>query len=128
MRAAILVLVLAVSGVARADDGSAAMPPNAADLRKTCVDAMNANPAFAKSIVEVADKEAGERRAQQDNDAREQRALTIAKDERQVILAYIAMWVVAAGFLLFLWLRQMGLKSEIALLRRDLEAAAKDDK
>ena len=31
-----------------------------------------------------------------------------------MILAYAAMWIVAAGFVVFLWMRQMGLKTEIA--------------
>lgn len=48
---------------------------------------------------------------------------SVAKNERHVIMAYAAMWVVAAGFLVFLWLRQLGLKSEIANLRRDLADA-----
>jgi CcmD family protein len=41
-----------------------------------------------------------------------------------VILAYAAMWVIAAGFVLFLWRRQQALRSEIERLRRDLDAAA----
>jgi len=136
MRAAILVFMLSLAGVAHADGDTT---PSPADLRKTCVDAMNANPSFAKDIVTAADKqaddkrlaldkEAGERRAQQDDDARTQRTLTIAKDERQVIMAYAAMWIVAAAFVLFLWLKQSGLKAEILRLRRDLEAATKDAK
>ena len=36
------------------------------------------------------------------------------------------MWVVAALFVMFLWFRQQKLLSEIAMLRRDLEVAAKD--
>ncbi|MFO1533991.1 MAG: hypothetical protein ABR562_10065, partial [Thermoplasmatota archaeon] len=50
-------------------------------------------------------------------------ALAIAKNEKHVILAYAAMWVIAAGFVLFLWRRQQHLKTEIAQLRRDLDAA-----
>ena len=40
-------------------------------------------------------------------------------------MAYAAMWVIAAMFLMFLWRRQQALKGEIANLKRDLEAAAK---
>jgi hypothetical protein len=52
----------------------------------------------------------------------------IATNERHVILAYAAMWLIAAGLVMFLWRRQMALKTEIAQLRRDLEAATKDGK
>ena len=52
-------------------------------------------------------------------------AAEIAKNEKHVILAYAAMWLVAAGFVLFLWRRQQALKIEIANLRRDLATAAK---
>lgn len=52
----------------------------------------------------------------------------IAKNKKHVILAYAAMWVIAAGFLVFLWRRQQGLKSQIADLKRDLDAAIKDAK
>ena len=38
------------------------------------------------------------------------------------------MWVIAALFLLYLLRRQQRLKAEIAQLRHDLDAAAKDGK
>jgi hypothetical protein len=38
-------------------------------------------------------------------------------------MAYAAMWIVAAGFIVYLWRKQGGLKSEIAGLRRELEDA-----
>jgi hypothetical protein len=50
----------------------------------------------------------------------------IATNERHVIIAYIAMWLVAAALLVFMWRRQVALRGEVAQLRRDLEAAAKD--
>jgi CcmD family protein len=40
-----------------------------------------------------------------------------------VIYAYAAMWIIAAGFVVFLWRRQRGLEAEIEHLRRDLDAA-----
>jgi cell division protein FtsL len=103
-----------------------ATEPSATDLRKICADAMNKNPTFAKDIVAAADKT-----AQAERDAATVKAHTdaqerIAKNEKHVILAYTAMWLVAAGFVLFLWRRQQALKSEIAQLRRDLDAAAKE--
>jgi len=58
----------------------------------------------------------------------EKAALVIAKNEKHVILAYAAMWVIAAAFLMFLWRRQQALKGEIAQLKSDLDAAVKDGK
>lgn len=102
--------------------------PTAAELRKTCVAAMNADKSFADSIVARADENAARVRLAADLAQHEKAAETIAKNERHVILAYAAMWVMAAGFLIFLWRRQQGLRLEISRLQRDLEAAAKDGK
>jgi len=128
-----LVLLVLVVGVAFAPGPAAAQTPD--DLRKTCVEAMNKNEAFADDIIRIAE---GKRAKKIDdelilndrctiklhNDAQQ----SIAKNERHVILAYAAMWVVAAGFVLFLWRRQQALKAEIVRLRHDLDAATKDAK
>jgi hypothetical protein len=45
-----------------------------------------------------------------------------------VIMAYAAMWIIAAGFVIFLWMRQQALRNEIAQLKVDLDAATKDGK
>ncbi len=91
--------------------------PSAADLRKICADALNADPTFAMSIAETVNADT----VKQHRNA----ANAIAKNEKHVFMAYAAMWVLAAGFLFFMWRRQQGLKKEIAQLKRDLEAAAK---
>lgn len=88
-----------------------------AELRQICADAMNQNPMFAESIVKTINEDTARQHARA--------ADAIAKNEKHVILAYGAMWVVAAGFVIFLWRRQQRLQTEIAHLRRDLEAAAK---
>jgi len=110
-------------------------PGDAEALRKTCVDAMNANPKFADDIIKVAEvrlndqvnkdqvvKDAAMIQVMQNEQDR------IARNKLHVIFAYAAMWLVAAGFVVFLWRRQQHLKIEIANLRRDLEAAAKEAK
>lgn len=102
--------------------------PAAADLRKTCVDAMNADPTFAAAIVTRADENAAKVRLKADLEQHEKAAAAIAKNERHVILAYAAMWIVAAGFLIFLWRRQQGLRLEILRLQRELDAALTDGK
>ena len=58
--------------------------------------------------------------------AHDQAAGEIAVNKRHVILAYGAMWVIAAGFVVLLWRRQQALKAQIAELKRDLDAAVKD--
>lgn len=93
----------------------AQVPPNAHDM---CVAAMNADPMFANSIIKVANE--------QTYATHLKAAERVKTNEQHVILAYAAMWVVAAIFLLFLWRRQQLLKGEISRLRRDLETATKE--
>lgn len=117
----------AATGSADAAGSGAAVPaptasPVAAsrspeELRQICAEAMNADPTFAESIAMTVN----EQTLKQHKDA----ANAIAKNERHVIFAYAAMWVLAALFLVFLWRRQQHLKGEIVQLRRDLDAAAK---
>jgi hypothetical protein len=103
-------------------------PPAAGDARKACTDAMNADPAFAQKIAEVADANAAQKRLELDLAQHDKAAKAIAKNEKHVILAYAAMWLLAAAFLGFLWFRQQALRTEIAQLKTDLDAATKDAK
>lgn len=115
--------------------------PSTADMRQVCAQALNADHTFAMSIIGtlIAQLKARPEMFRDSAEAQallaivsestllqhEQAAQAIAKNERHVIMAYAAMWVLAALFVLFLWSRQRHLKTEIAQLRRDLEAAAK---
>ncbi len=126
----IIITILMLLGLAAPALAQPAPTPAAADLRKICADAMTQNPTFAKDIVTAVDATA-EKRAQAKYDEATIKAHTdaqdrIVKNEKHVILAYGAMWLVAAGFVIFLWRRQQALRSEIVQLRRDLDAAAKD--
>ena len=115
MRAMIILVLL--GGVA------AAQPARSPDeLKQICVDALNADPVFAKSIAATVDKQIDQKTI----DAHEDAFHHIQKNERHVIIAYAAMWVIAAVFLAFMWLRQKGLIAQIHQLKQDLEAAAKD--
>lgn len=96
------------------------------ELRKVCAAALNANPDFAKSIVETFNKKAVQDIDQQTIEAHQAAAAQIAENERHVIYAYAVMWIFAALFLVYMWLRQQSLKTELASLRRELEAAAKE--
>jgi len=116
------------SGTPAASEPPPAPPPAASqpagDARKACTDAMNADPQFAASIVKIADDKAAGERDRDTLAAHTDANLHVQKNERQVIYAYAAMWIVAAGFVIFLWRRQQALKVEIANLRRDLDAAS----
>jgi hypothetical protein len=117
----IVLLCIAFVGIPVAS-AQAPASPDAAALRKTCADAMNADPEFAKSIAATVDKQIDQKTIDANNIAN----YHIAKNETHVILAYAGMWVLAALFVAFQWLRQQKLKSEIAQLRKDLDAAAKE--
>jgi hypothetical protein len=135
---AALVLVAALAGLALAQTaGDAAQPPvppaaapvpSAADARKACSAAMNADPAFAAEIVKVADERAALKRDADTVAAHVDANQKVQRNERHVIYAYAAMWVIAAAFVIFLWRRQRALESEILHLRRELDAAGPVDK
>lgn len=118
----VILILLLLTGAAAAD-GSGAPPPADATqveaLKKTCADAMNADPNFAKSIELTIDKQLDQKTI----DAHQEAFHHIQKNESHVIYAYAAMWVIAALLVGFLFFRQQALKTEIASLRRDLARA-----
>jgi hypothetical protein len=122
MNKLVFLLVIAFSGLAAAQEHPGTPPPDPA--RKACTDAMNADPTFAKSILATVDKQIDQRTI----DAHNMAAAQIAENERHVIYAYAAMWILAAAFVGFLWYRQQMLKAELAALRRELDAATKESK
>jgi len=119
------VVLVAFAGAAFAQSNGSAAP---GDARAACTAAMNADPAFAAAIVKTADDKAALARDEAVLATHKEAALRVQTNEKHVIYAYAAMWIVAAGFVIFLWRRQEALKSEIAGLRRELEAAADDSK
>jgi hypothetical protein len=131
-----VLVALVVAGVASAayaqpaagsDAGSAAAPAApVSPARAACVAAMNADPKFAAELVKAADERAAAERANETIQAHQDAVAHIEKNEKHVIYAYAAMWIIAAAFVVFLWRRQQVLTAEIATLRRDLEAAAGD--
>jgi hypothetical protein len=120
MKKLIILVCLALSATA-ASAQAPAPAPDVSAARKSCADAMNADPEFAKSILATVDKQIDQKTI----DAHTQANTFIAKNERHVLLAYGAMWVIAALFVAFLWLRQQKLRAEITQLRKDLDAAGK---
>jgi hypothetical protein len=122
--------VPAAGSAAPATDPPAPAPAPAAnpDAHKACVDALNADPELAKRVVDTYSKKTVTDLDQQVIDAHKAANAQIAENERHVIWAYAAMWILAALFLVYMWLRQQALRTELAHLRRDLDAAAKDGK
>lgn len=111
---------------AAADGGSTSVNVDAvtsspAALRQRCVDAMNADPAFAASIVATVDRQIDSKTLAAHVDADNH----IRKNERHVIYAYAAMWAIAVAFVWFLYRRQVALQAELETLRRDVETAGK---
>lgn len=90
--------------------------PVAGDSHAACVAAMNKDPEFARSVILTADKQIDEQTIAAHQDALHH----IQKNERHVIYAYAALWVIAALLLAYLFMRQQALKAEIATLRTDL--------
>ena len=113
MKKLILVLVVVFGGTAFAD-----VTPQ----EQACYDLLNKDPAFASSIMKTVDKQLDAQTVQAHEDAFHH----IQKNESSVLYAYAALWVIAAGFVVFLWRRQQALRGEIAQLRSDLAAAAKE--
>jgi hypothetical protein len=111
-----------------ATDASAppAAPADAASARAQCTAAMNADPKFEAEIVKIADEKAALKRDADTLAAHTEAYAHVQKNERHVIYGYAAMWIIAAGFVIFLWRRQQALQAEIVQLRRDLDAAASD--
>jgi hypothetical protein len=139
MKSILVALVVLTSSIAWADTGSGsgsdtaapAPPPacviDAKAVRKNCVDAMNADKTFAVDIVKKADAVAQQTRDDATVAAHQTAANEIAVNQRHVILAYAAMWIIAALFVIFLWRRQRGLVAEIAQLRADLTRATAEE-
>jgi hypothetical protein len=47
-------------------------------------------------------------------------------NRRHVVMAYASLWVLVAGFVVFMWMRQRSLQAEIARLEREIVQATKD--
>lgn len=117
-----LLLLSSIVAIAVGATGALAQPAGG-EARQQCAAAMNADPAFAAEIVRIADEKAAAQRDRDTVAAHNDANFHIQKNERHVIYGYAAMWIIAAGFVIFLWRRQQALVTEIAQLRRDLEAA-----
>jgi cell division protein FtsL len=53
-------------------------------------------------------------------------ARAMLTNRKHVVMAYAALWILVALFVLFMWLKQKDLKAEIARLESEIRAATKD--
>ena len=60
-------------------------------------------------------------------DVHDQESNLIARNNKHVVMAYAALWILAASFLLLLFLRQSRLTAEIRRLQRELARAVKNE-
>lgn len=111
---------VALAGVAPAaaqEPGSAAAPaePYRSPKRSECEDELAKDADWQADVKARLAPEVHEEDAQQ-----------MLTNRRHVVMAYAALWALAAGFVVFLWVRQRGLQAEIARLGREIEQATKD--
>lgn len=141
-----LVLALLVLGFAAAPahairpQNIAQIPPTTptGDAKAICTQALQQDALFAAWVLEKGyevqsarcmdlDAVGAKRRLELDQQQHDTAHAAVQKNERHVIMAYIAMWLCAVGFVVFLWMRQQKLLTEIKSLRSQLDAAVKDE-
>jgi hypothetical protein len=114
MKLFIIALLVALLGsVAHAQEGDA---DYASPLRGTWQDEVRKDPTLKAEIEDALRHSVHERES-----------ATFTRNNKHVVMAYIAIWVLTAGFVLWAFLRQQALKAEIARLRADLAKALKDE-
>ena len=86
-------------------------------LRATWRDEVRKDPGL-KADIEGALREA----------VHERESATFTRNNKHVVIAYAAIWVLTIGFVVLLFLRQGKLKEEIARLHRELGKAIKEEK
>ena len=97
-------------------------------FRETCTAAIQADKDWNADLFEEVRKWNATQLLEQTDAAHQADAKAIATNKKHVVGAYAAMWLVAVVFLVMLWRRQQGLVTQIAQLKRDLDAALKDEK
>ena len=93
--------------------------------RAACTELLLANRAAADEIFATVNAEQAKQLIDARGESHQRAAKAIAKNQRHVILAYAAMWILAVGFVTLLWLRQAKLRRQIESLRAELERATK---
>ncbi len=107
-------LVLAVS--AAYADQAPAPPPYASPDRAHCEDELRKDLAWHDDL-----------ELQLYDNVHRTESEQFTTNNRHVVLAYAAIWLLTVGFVVFMWMRQGKLKREIARLSADLAKATKDE-
>ena len=114
-----------VAGIAALPVPTPPPAPAGAVTAEACTELLLANRGVADTVFETVNAEQAKQLVAARTETHQRAAASIQKNEKHVILAYGAMWLLAVGFVLFLWRRQAGLKAQIETLRADLERATK---
>jgi CcmD family protein len=110
----ILFVLLLVTAVSSADKG----PPEPAYVspdRARCEEELGKDKAWHEDL-----------ELQLYDNVHRTESATFTRNNEHVILAYGAIWVLTAGFVVFVWMRQNRLKAEIARLTADVAKATKE--
>ncbi len=86
--------------------------PYESAMRVECADEMRKDPVIR-----------AECKAQWTDELREQDFRQITKDNKHVVMAYAAIWIIVMLFVVALWMRQRKLTAEIARLEDELKKA-----
>lgn len=87
--------------------------PYESPMRNECAAEMRKDPAIR-----------AECKAQWTDELREQDYRQITKDNKHVVMAYAAIWIIMMIFVVALWMRQRKLSAEITRLEDELKKAA----
>lgn len=87
--------------------------PYESPMRAQCADEMRKDPAIRADC-----------KAQWTTELREQDYRQMTKDNKHVVMAYAAIWILMMIFVVALWMRQRKLTAEISRLEDELKKAA----
>lgn len=93
-------------------DPSKRPPPYESEMRQQCEDELDRDDAWWFNLE-------GRLRHQ----VHKQAAAEVTTNNRHVVYAYAAMWLIAVGFVVLMWRKQQALRAEIERLGRELEKA-----
>jgi hypothetical protein len=119
------------------------MPPAGANLQEQCEDLLRSDAAWRTRLRDqltqrllVDDEGANEltkenlewralMKKELATEIHQQDADEMATNRKHVIMAYAALWVITALFIIYMYMRQVRLREEIARLERDIRDAAR---
>ena len=113
----VIVVALLVVGASAAAAQDTPPPPYHSPMREQCGDELRKDFDWQANISDVYEVV-----------AHEKAAAKIQRNERHVFIAYGVIWVLVAGLVGLMWLRQGNLNAEIKRLSEELRRAEQDGK